>query len=230
MPTPSSNELKTIKVVFCSHDRVHAGWAYDMMHLVGSFISSGGMVPETQESFRLSLEWCMTSLLAEGRHKLAEVCKEKGADKILWVDTDMRIPRQALQMLLRHREPIVGVNYVSRRPPFRFTAATKENEPLVTRPDSTGLVEVNHIGMGCLLTDISVFQGDGPHFTFDWERKEDNSWGQVGEDVFFCREARSRGYKIYVDQELSAQVQHEGDFAFSPAEMLPAGEYAVDAA
>lgn len=212
--------MKRVAVVFCSHDRVHAGWAYDYGHLIGKFISSGGHVPETGEHFGLSLNWCQTSMLPEGRHKLVEDMKNKGVAKILWIDTDMRFPKEGLHMLLRHNVPIVGVNYVTRRPPFRFTAATLDNQYLETKPGSLGLVEVGHIGFGFLLTDMAVFDGgDGPYFAFDWYRDEQGVWRQIGEDVFFCREARARGHKIYVDQELSCAIGHIGEFEYNPEVM-----------
>lgn len=212
-------EPPRIAVAFLSHDRVHAGWASDYGNLIGHFVGSGGMVPETGERFSLGLTWCQTSMLAEGRFKVAEDAKRKGATKILWIDTDMRFPKQALNMLLRHNEPIVGVNYVSRRPPFRFTAATLEETHLETRPGDTGLVEVAHVGFGFLLTDISVFEGDGPWFTFDWHRDENGDWKQIGEDVSFCREARLNGHKVYVDQELSCSIGHIGEYEFNAGVM-----------
>lgn len=214
-------DLERIAIVFCSHDRVHAGWAYDYGHLIGHFVASGGHIPETGKSYRMALNWCQTSLLPEGRQRLVEDAKKKGVSKILWLDSDMRFPRQTLHMLLRHNKPIVGCNYVSRRPPYRFTAATVDNKTLETRPEDVGLAEVGHIGFGCLLTDVSVFWDEGPWFAFDWYKSEDeNKWKQVGEDVFFCREARARGHKVYVDQELSATIGHTGEFTFTADEMV----------
>lgn len=213
--------LDRVAIVFCSHDRVVAGWAYDYGHLIGHFVASGGYVPEIKKSFSMALNWCQTSLLPEGRQRLVEDAKKKGVSKILWLDSDMRFPRQALHMLLRHNEPVVGVNYVTRRPPYRFTAATLDNKPLETRPDDTGLVEVGHIGFGCLLTDVSVFWDEGPWFAFDWYKsQEEDRWKIVGEDVFFCRELRTRGHKIYVDSELSVACGHAGEFTFTAEEMV----------
>ncbi len=215
MPKPPPR----ICVAFCSHDRVHAGWAYDLMHTLCYFVSTGGRVGD--HKFSIGLSRCETSLLAEGRQRVIEDAKRKGAAKIFLTDTDMRLPKETLHMLLRHDEPIVGCNYVSRRPPFRFTAATLDNEQLVTKPDSTGLVEVGHIGFGCVLIDMSVFaEDDGPWFAFDWYQNEKKEWKQIGEDVFFCRLMRERGHKIYVDQELSAVLGHTGEFQYTPEVML----------
>lgn len=220
MDSSEQTPPKKVGFAFCSHDRVHPGTMYDAMHLVGHMIATGGYVPETNQHHSLALDWCQTSMLPEGRRMIVQDLKDKGADKLLFFDTDMRFPRQSLHMLLRHDVPIVGVNYPSRRPPYRYTAATMQDEPLITRPESTGLVEVAHVGFGFILLDMSIFaDDDGPWFSFDWYRREDGKWGLVGEDVTFCREMRARGHKIYVDQELSASIGHEGDFIFTANEM-----------
>lgn len=211
-----------VAIVFCSHDRVHAGWAYDLVHLSSYFVARGGFVPETGKTFTLGFNWCMTSILPEGRHRLVEAIKTKpDVQKILWIDTDMRFPKEALHMLLRHDLPIVAANYVSRRPPFRFTSGTLDNTMLETRPGDTGLVEVGHVPFGFCLTDVSVFEDDGPWFAFDWQRDEENAarWKVIGEDVFFCREVRARGHKIFVDQELSNLIGHIGEFEYNSAVM-----------
>lgn len=217
---PIPEEPKRLAIVFCSHDRVHAGWTYDFVHLVGHFVSQGGYVPETGDSYMLSINWCQTSLLPEGRHRLVEDMRGKSIKKILWIDTDMRFPKEALNMLLRHGKPIVGCNYVSRRPPHRWTAATLDKRPLITKIGDSGLVEVSHAPFGLMLTDMEVFQGDGPWFAFDWNRdRDDGRWNIVGEDVWFCREAQANGYQIYVDQELSARISHIGELEYSAALM-----------
>jgi hypothetical protein len=207
-----------VAVVFCSHDRVHAGFAYDYGHLIAHFTATQGYVPETGKYFSLSLNWCQTSMLADGRQKLVDDLKKKNVAKILWIDTDMRFPRNALQMLLRHDVPVVGVNYVARRPPFHFTSGTLENQWLQTKPDSRGLVEVGHIGFGFALTDISIFD-DEPCFSFDWAQDETGAWKTIGEDVFFSRKMRAMGHKVYVDQELSTMIGHTGEFVFTVDEM-----------
>lgn len=220
MPMPT--QPPRIAIVFCSHDRVHAGWAYDYTHLAAHFIATGGYVPETGKSFSLSMNWCQTSLLPEGRHRLVEDLYRKGIAKILWWDTDTRAPKEGLHMLLRHDLPIVGCNYPSRRPPFRFTAATIDDPPRImeTRPGQTGLQEASHVGFGFCLTDISVFGDplgdDAPMFSFDWYKcPDEHKWKIVGEDVSFARAARKRGHKIFVDHELSNSIGHIGEFEYN---------------
>lgn len=182
--------------------------AFDLL-----FASFSGSYP------MMHLQWCMTSLVPEGRFKLVQHAKKSGCSHILWLDTDMCFPRETLELLLRHNLDFVGANYVARRPPYRFTAATIHDPPreMTTSAEDTGLEEASHLPFGCLLTKVDLFEGDGPWFAFDWQRDaETNEWKQVGEDVFFCRELKRRGIKMWIDHELSNRIRHEGDFQFSP--------------
>ncbi len=227
MPVPPPR----IAAVFCSHDRVCAGWSYDFAHLVAHFVATGGFVPETGETFSLALNWCQTSILPEGRHRLVEDMYRKGVAKVLWIDTDMRFPKEGLHMLLRHQKPIIGCNYVSRRPPFRFTAATPDERILETKPGQIGIEEAGHIGFGFCLTDLAVYgdptsSAQEPMFKFEWYwNEEQKRWTVIGEDVSFCREARARGYKVFVDHHLSSAIGHIGEFEYN-AEVMQAVEAA----
>jgi hypothetical protein len=136
---------------------------------------------------------------------------EAGATHVLWLDSDMRFPKDALGRLLAHGEPIVGANYTTRRPPYLPTAETAEGY-LFGSPDLDGLVEVSHLGMGLLLVDTDVFRKIGePYFALGYNR-QDGSY--VGEDFYFCKKARDHGYKVYVDQTLSREVRHIGETEF----------------
>jgi hypothetical protein len=74
------------------------------------------------------------------------------------------------------------------------------------------LIEVEGMGMGCMLTDITVFdQIEKPYFPVTW-MPEANDY--LGEDINFCQAVRAKGYKIFVDDILSRQLNHLGTFAF----------------
>lgn len=209
-----------IAIAFPAHDRVHAGFAAHLARMTGMFAAQLLGPIEGQEIYPgLGIVYCQTSILVDGRQKIVECCKQQGRTHIMWLDTDMVFPVETIHYLMRHKQKIVGANYPTRRPPFKFTASNLDGTWLETKPDSEGLVEVAHVGFGCLLTDISVFDGDTPWFHTDWHRNEANEWVPIGEDVYFCREARARGHKIYVDQEISRSLGHTGEFTFTAEEM-----------
>ena len=148
------------------------------------------------------------SMLPDVRMRCVAEALKWGATHLLFLDDDMLLPWDTINVLLRHNLPIVAANYPRREPEARPTAQRLDGTPLFTEPGDAGLVEVAHAGTGCMLIDMRVFDAlDLPYFAFTIA---ENGVGTVGEDVYFCRKAREAGFKIYVDQQLSNGVSHIG--------------------
>lgn len=161
----------------------------------------------------------------DARQQLAEEVLNEGADYILWLDADMRFPPDLLIRLLKRSEPFVGTNYSTRTGIPEYTALKRitssgdgPSKRCVTGPDSTGLEEVQAVGMGAALVHASVFRAlhdphgpDGPWFWYRWLDELDQ---QMGEDVYFCELVRDAGFAVYVDHDVSKDVAHVGDFSF----------------
>jgi len=153
------------------------------------------------------------------RESLCEEVLQAGYDFILWLDSDMRFPRDTLTRLLQHGKAMVGANYSTRGAPYRYVAIeTLENEhagegrQLATTEESTGLAKVAAIGFGALLMRTTVLTSmleDRPWFFYEY-----GDAGHVGEDVFFCQKARKHDWEIYVDHDLSKLVAHIGQFEY----------------
>lgn len=205
---------KKIFVCIPCHDRWVLGFGFDLAHLVGHFVGNPYQRDAEDPLPALAIHYCMTTILPDGRQKLVELAKEQGATHILWLDSDMRFPKETLHMLLAHDKAIVGCNYMARRLPHMMTAR-KDGAPLISTPDDHGLAEVEHMGFGVLLTAIEVFDGPGPHFAFGWMKNAEGKLQPIGEDVFFCRNARKAGHQIWVDQDLSRAIGHCGEFTFT---------------
>ena len=159
------------------------------------------------------------TLIFDQREKLAEEALREGADYILWVDADMRFPKNTLEVLLKRDKPIVGVNATTRSIPVRPTAKNldidfekKENTwtPIVSK-DKTGCEKVTAIGCGVMLVKREVFEKiPRPWFWF-----EQLPGGKLlGEDVYFCVKAQDAGYDTYLDHDLSNMIGHVGRYTF----------------
>lgn len=166
---------------------------------------------------KIAVEMCKSSNICEGRTRLVARAFSQGATHILWVDSDMKFREDVIPALLNHGKPIVGLNYPTKEMHSRPTAYQDSNEyvgPLWTKEESEGLAEVSHIGFGCLLVDMSVFDAlDLPYF--EMKALEPDYVATKTEDVYFCEKAREAGYQIFVDQDLSRQVAHVGDFEYT---------------
>ena len=159
------------------------------------------------------------TLIFDQREKLAAEALKEGADYILWIDADMRFPKNTIEILLKHDKPIVGVNATTRTVPVRPTAKNLEidfeNEvnhwiPIVSK-DKTHLEPVTAIGCGVMMVKREVFENTPrPWFWF-----EQIPGGKLlGEDVYFCVKAGGEGFQTYVDHELSMHIRHIGTYEY----------------
>ena len=138
-----------------------------------------------------------------GRNIIAKYAQENEFDYIMWVDSDMILPKNTLVRLLSHDKDIVAGVYsykvlgnkevVAKR----FQDETREeydNLTIKEIKESSGLIEVDGFGFGCVLTKVSMFD----KIPFPWFIYTQD----MGEDIFFCRKAQNEGYKLWLDTDV----------------------------
>lgn len=186
-------EIK-VCVIIPSAVMVHMNFALSLVRMVAGSAMSGIKIG------------CLNSrgaYVQRNRFKGVRKAIEFGVDYVLFVDTDMSFPDNALVRLIAADKEIVGANYVRRAPPFDSLAKT--NGGLVS-----GVIEVEGMPTGLLLVKADVFKKlPEPWFEVNW-----NGNDFVGEDYSFCGLAREHGFKIWMDCDLSAQVVHWGEMGF----------------
>lgn len=185
-------------------DQVDAGFALDL----------AGLAARTALSdTTLTFAQVRGAYLPQQRCDLVQIALDKDATHILWLDSDMRFPDDALLRLVERDKPIVAANYPTRRPPFLPTAEHREKGYLFTTADASGLEEVSHAGMGLMLVDLDVYRAlDKPWFALGYDPTKD---GWAGEDVFFCRNAGRAKFPVLIDHDLSHEVRHSGQMIFT---------------
>lgn len=194
----------TAHVAICvpARDMIDSGFAFDMARLVGAAQCS------------ISLLTIQGTLIVNQRTDLAKNALALGATHVLFLDSDMRFPKDALDRLLAHDKPIVAANYVTRKFPLQPVAFADDlsHERVFTEPNSTGLQPVAAVGMGVMLVKAEVFDKIGmPYFMIGYSPKTE---AYTGEDIYFCRKVRSAGYEVLVDHDLSKEVKHTGAIDF----------------
>lgn len=201
-----------MKVAICvpCRDTVMTGFAFDLAKLCAY---EG--VTRCAKGGSLMIYQVPGTLIFNQRERLAEEALKDGADAILWIDSDMRFPKDALQILLSRKLPIVGVNATTRRFPIQATAldVCQETKDLikVTSKDKTGLEQVMGVGFGMVLIRKEVFEKtQKPWFWFDTTAKG----GIIGEDIYFCAKAFDAGFDTIVDHDLSKHIRHVGTYEY----------------
>jgi len=199
---------RSVAILVPARDTVMTSFAYDLARAMSFHTAT------TDD--RVLLFTSHGTLIASQRMELARQALEEKADYLLWLDSDMRFPRETIGHLMLRDKPIVAANYATRRMPVKPVAMMDNDGEIgrvYTAPDSEGLQPVDYIGMGVMMVKREVFEKlETPWFAIPY-----STIGQhyIGEDVFFCRKAREAGYEVLVDHDLSHQVKHIGTFEYS---------------
>ncbi len=136
---------------------------------------------------------------------------ETDDDYLLMVDTDMYLPLNVVDRLLRHDKDIVGGLCFSGRgesnvvPAVRIITDNGEGpviSPLWDYPTNS-LVQVAAIGAACMLVKRKVaetiLQARGEDHPLPWFAHGAHNGVEIGEDVAFCLTAGKVGFEVWVD-------------------------------
>ena len=163
--------------------------------------------------------------IANARNKLVNEDKsdlmiqklDDGFTHYLFIDADVVVTPKAIKRLLDLDLDVVSAVYKSREQSDTFTAgifAKNENgefiDALKFKSDSTGLMEADWVGGGCLLVKKEVLENT-PYPWFHYPVKEITKNGNIHrklifEDIGFCMNVKDAGYRIYVDCD--TEVKH----------------------
>ena len=135
--------------------------------------------------------------------------KDPEATHLLFVDSDMVIPKDALIKLFKEDKDIISGLYFHRNPPHLPHLYKTENDGLIPiqNYEKNKIVEADAVGAGCLLIKRSVFEKLSQFVkTADGAQQFFVTTPTIGEDIFFCELAKKHGFKIFCDT--SARCGH----------------------
>lgn len=150
--------------------------------------------------------------LAHSRNMLRQLVLDEGHDYFFSVEQDIVPPPDALELLLRHRQPIVsGVYYKYFTLQYKGTdgkiLTKKKAMPLLAHSsqdpkkmhfipaeevEGDHFFQVRYCGLGCLLIHRSVLE----KISF---RVDQGPEGLAFDDVYFCNDALAAGFSLHVD-------------------------------
>lgn len=195
-------------------DKVHAGFAHDLAVATGYYAATQS--PDMQFHIRQG------TILAEERSHLCDAALENDADWLIFIDSDMRFPKDTFERLIAHGEPVVAANCSKRRHPVGPTSRTSDDKfqlnPVWPDYEKKGLEKIATTGFGVVCIHASVFKGIAyPWFDTPWVEENER---HIGEDVFFCIRCKEAGIPIYVDHDLSWEVKHVGEHEFGMEDLI----------
>ncbi len=148
--------------------------------------------------------------IAENRLYCMAKAYREGFSHLLFIDDDMVFDEDVLDRLLSHKKEIVGVVYHSRRLEKTTTLVLENGKVLHSDDIPKGMIKCSHVGTGIMLIDLKVVEKIAePWFYFS---TNPNGSTNIGEDAWFCSQARKAGFTIWCDP--SIKVGHLGDFLY----------------
>lgn len=172
--------------------------------------------------FRLPHEWMLTvkrgCYIDVAREECVVSALEKDADVLLFIDTDMMFPPEAVEQLLAHDKDIVGGAYHEKRLPLVTTVKLSDgnggfvvgghlpDEVFPCAAVATGFMAIN-------LKRLTQCMAP-PYFAYETGQRLalEASLGRAGEDVAFCVRAAKAGLQVWCDPTIP--LKHLGEFAF----------------
>jgi hypothetical protein len=131
--------------------------------------------------------------IASSRNMIINRCLEKGYDALLFVDTDILLPKETIASLTKEKKEIISGIYLGGQKIGKdiklcpvFFKLSKKGPEFVERAGvdevmETKVMEVAAVGFGCCLISRKVL-GRIP-LRYDKERN-------CAEDIYFCKDAR----------------------------------------
>lgn len=166
--------------------------------IAANIIEAGGIVSDILVK--------QTCDIVSSRTWLVKETIKKGATHILFVDSDMFFPKDALTKLLAHNKDIIGATYNKRQFPLEGT-----HQPLLEQPDpATGLIRCLSVATGLMLIKLSIFE-KMPEPWFSFGRDAEGKL-VLGEDVWLCRTAQDNGFEVWADPTI--KVGHIGQYIY----------------
>lgn len=176
---------------------------------VDGFMRLIGSVANLKEKFEVFTSMPQRTNIVTARNIIIEQAIEQDCDYILWLDDDMVIKPDVnlVERLLSYDKDIIAPLFFSRAYPFIPMIFKRKMhggkfciyDNIIDYPK--GLLKVDGIGFGCVLTKVECFKKlDKPYF-----------WANdiFGEDLFFCENATRNGIEIYCDSTID--VGHIGE-------------------
>jgi glycosyltransferase involved in cell wall biosynthesis len=189
---------------------MEVGTAFDLARMVNHIARN--------TKHKVNLYTSMGTLIFDQRNNMVESALEEGADYVLFIDADMRFPRDTLERLIAHGKGIIGVNATTRSSPVKATAKTLEieadgtcNWKQISSKDKTGIEQADGIGCGVMLiSKETLYAIPKPWFFF--ELLPENKL--LGEDIYFCIKAKDVGIDTFIDHDLSQEIGHVGNYTY----------------
>ena len=158
------------------------------------------------------------TLIYDARNILAAEAIDTGADRILFIDSDMYFEPDMMERMaddLDNGADFVCGIFFKRKPPilpciYKALEAKPRNIEVYTDYPKDTMFTVAGCGFGAVMINVDVIKAVAGAFG-----KPFSPVGALGEDLSFCYNARQLGYELWCDSRI--KIGHVGQFIFTEA-------------
>ena len=164
----------------------------------------------------------LTTMVYDARNDLTEAAFEVGADRVMWIDSDMIVPRDIIDRLgadLDEGRDFVSALYFSRkeeRKPVLFENLSFERKGQYVTPHADfymdypkdSVFRIAGCGFGACLMNIDVLKKVNDKYGAPF-----NLLPGFGEDISFCYRCREIGIDVWCDSRV--KCGHIGQYIFT---------------
>ena len=154
-----------------------------------------------QNKFDVQIYMRASTIVDKARNDLVNMALNDNCDYVFFIDSDMIIPKGAVEALLDMNVDIASGIYFTKGKPYLPVARVKEGDRHFYLEDFefNDIIKVAGVGMGCCLIKTKIFKDlKFPYFKLEWREHEGISY-QIAEDLYFCEEAAKKGYVSYLN-------------------------------
>jgi 2-polyprenyl-3-methyl-5-hydroxy-6-metoxy-1,4-benzoquinol methylase len=152
----------------------------------------------------------ISTVIDRARSELVRDCLKDECDYILFVDSDILMPKGSIDKLIDMNTDIASGLYFAKAKPYLPVARVIKNTKYFYLEDFeyNKIIDVAGVGMGLCLIKSDVFKKlTYPYFKLDWKNDENGIY-QVAEDLYFCDQAREAGFSIKLNTGIL--LEHDG--------------------
>lgn len=155
------------------------------------------------------------SILPQLRQNIVDRALKEGATHLLFIDSDQTFPHMIANEWIAEDRPVIAANIATKSMPSNPTARQKgtgTGVPTYCDVAPERFQKVWRVGTGVMMLRRDVLEAlPRPAFTPYWSVEADS---YVFEDWVLCEHIERAGFPIVVDNEMSKQIGHCGDFEF----------------
>ena len=137
-------------------------------------------------------------------------------DRLFFVDDDMDLPLNGLDVLIEHDKDIVAMCAIMVKPddrgflvPLPVACRYNSDKQYIVHQGGTGLTEVDAVGGANIMIKRKVFETIGTK-AYEYDYYMNGTLSLVA-DYKFCQKAQDKGFKVYVDYDCVSHHYKEID-------------------